>query len=61
MEFFKNLLRNILILVVIGVVIYLMYPAIMGQVFQFYWMLFGPLAIVMLIVFALPRRSRKSK
>lgn len=59
MEFFKNLLRNILILVVIGVVIYLMYPAIMGQVFEVYWMLFGPLAIVMLIVFALPRRSRR--
>jgi hypothetical protein len=59
MEFFKNLLRNLLILVAIGVVVYLLYPEVMGQVFQTYWTLWGPLAIVILVVAALPKRSRR--
>lgn len=59
MQFLKNLLRNLLILVALGVVVYLLYPTIMGQVFQVYWLLYGPLVIVMLVVFSLPRKRRR--
>lgn len=58
MGFFKDFLRNILILVAIVVVLFLIYPDIMKQVFQVYGALFGPLAIIMVLVFALPRRKR---
>jgi hypothetical protein len=58
MQFLKDLLRNLLFLVVIGVVLYLLYPTMMGQVFQVYSSLFGPIAIILLVVFALPRKKR---
>ncbi|MPM37318.1 hypothetical protein SDC9_83928 [bioreactor metagenome] len=58
MQFLKDLIRNLLILVVIGVVLYLLYPTMMGQVFQVYGSLFGPVAIILLVVFALPRKKR---
>jgi len=59
MEFLKNLLRNIIILVAIGVFLYFASPDIMGQVYNLFGSLFGPLAIIMLVVLALPRRSRR--
>lgn len=59
MQFLKDFLRNLLILFIAGVVIYLVNPTIMGQVFQAYGALFGPLAIIMLVVFALPRRRHR--
>jgi len=58
MGFFKDFLRNILILVAIVVVLFIIYPDMMKQVFQVYGALFGPLAIIMVLVFALPRRKR---
>jgi len=61
MQFLKDFLRNLLILVVIGVVLYLLYPAMMGQVLQVYGALFGPIAIILLVVFALPRKKRTRK
>jgi preprotein translocase subunit SecY len=59
MTFLKDLLRNLLILGAIILVMFIIYPDIMKQVFQVYGALFGPLAIIMLIVFALPRPRRK--
>jgi len=59
MTFLKDLLRNLLILGAIIFVMFIIYPDIMKQVFQVYGALFGPLAIIMLIVFALPRPRRK--
>lgn len=58
MRFLKDLLRNLAILIGILIVIYMISPDIMGQVFELFGSLFGPLAIVALIVFALPRRRR---
>ncbi len=58
MRFLKDLLRNLAILIGILIVIYLISPDIMGQVFELYGSLFGPLAILILIIFALPRRRR---
>ena len=60
MQFFKDFVRNLVILVVIGAVLFLMFPDMMKQVYELYGMLFGPLAIVILIVIALPRAKRKS-
>jgi len=57
MQFLKDLIRNLAILIVIGLVVYFMYPDIMKQVYEFFGLLFGPLAILMVIVFALPRKS----
>lgn len=59
MQFVKGLVRNLLVLLVIGVVLFFMFPDMMKQVFQLYGALFGPLAIIILIVIALPRGSRK--
>ena len=59
MDFLKDFLRNILILVAIVVVLFIFSPDIMKQVFQVYGALFGPLAIIRVFVFALPRRKRR--
>jgi len=58
MHFLKDLLRNLAILVGLLIVIFMISPDIMRQVFELFGGLFGPLAIVALIVFALPRRRR---
>jgi Na+/serine symporter len=59
MEFLKNLLRNLAILIVIGLVLLIISPDLMKQVYQFFGALFGPLVILILIVGALPRRRKK--
>jgi hypothetical protein len=56
MQFLKDLLRNLAILIVIGLAVYFIYPDIMKQVYEFFGLLFGPLVILIIIVFALPRR-----
>ena len=58
MQFLKDLLRNLAILIVIGLVVYFMYPDMMKQVYESFGLIFGPLAILMVIVFAMPRRRR---
>jgi preprotein translocase subunit SecY len=58
--FWKNLLRNILLLGAIFIVLLIVSPTIMSQVYDMLGQLFGPLLIVMVIVAALPRRSRSS-
>jgi hypothetical protein len=60
-QFIKNFLLNLVILVVFGLAIYLISPStIMSPVFSLYWWLFGPIAIGLLVFFALPRKRRKS-
>ncbi|RJP47665.1 MAG: hypothetical protein C4583_16065 [Anaerolineaceae bacterium] len=61
MQFIKDFVRNLVILVVIGMVLFFMFPGMMKQVFELYGILFGPLALVVLIVIALPRAKRKSR
>jgi len=55
-QFFKNFLRNLFLLLVLGVVVYLISPEIMESVYKAFGQLFGPLAIIMVIVTAIPRR-----
>lgn len=59
MEFLKNFLRNLFMLGVIGLILYLIAPDMIGMVYDFFGQLFGPLAILMLIASALPQRRRK--
>ncbi len=58
MEFLKDFLRNLAILIGIGVVMYIFFPDMMKRVFQLYGMIFGPIAILFVIVVALPRKKR---
>jgi len=58
MAFLKKLLINLIFLVGLGVFLFIMYPDIMKQVFELYGALFGPIAILFVIVAALPRKRR---
>jgi len=61
MQFLKDFLRNLLFLLLLGVVLYFMFPDMMKQIFELYGLLFGPLAVVMLLAIALPRKKRKKE
>ena len=58
MVFLKNLLRNLVFLIVLGLVLYIINPDIMKQVYDLYWALFGPIVILMVIVAAFPSKRR---
>jgi len=59
-QFLKNFLKNLGFLVVIGIVLFFVAPDMMRQVFNAFGQLFGPLAIIMIIVAALPSKRTKS-
>ena len=59
MRFLKDFLINLFWLFVIGLVLFLVFPDLIGQVYKALGDLFGPLAILMIIVFAMPRRRTK--
>jgi len=61
MQFIKDFTINLLILIGSGVVIFIIFPDLTKQVFQLYGMLFGPIAILFVIVGALPRKKRRRK
>jgi len=58
MQFIKDLLMNLLILVVIGIALFFLFPDIMREVFNLYGQLLGPLVIIILVVIALPTKRR---
>ncbi|GAP13377.1 hypothetical protein LARV_01130 [Longilinea arvoryzae] len=60
MDFLKGFLRNLALLILMGVVLFVLFPDIMRQVFGLYGAIFGPLAILFLVVSALPKKSKKS-
>jgi len=60
MQFLKKLLRNLVILIGIGLVLLIIYPDIMSQVYQFFGLFFGPAVILILIIGALPSRGGRS-
>ena len=59
-QFLKNFLKHLGFLVVIGIVLFFVAPNMMRQVFDAFGQLFGPLAIIMIIVAALPSKRTKS-
>jgi len=58
MQFVKDLIRNLIVLLIIGLILFVLFPGPMSQIFQLYGLLFGPLAILILIVTALPRKRK---
>jgi len=61
MKFIDAWVRNLFVLFVIGVVLFLMFPREMKEIFGVFGAIFGPLAIIMLLVAALPRNGRKRR
>lgn len=61
MHLIKNFIINLALLVGGGLILLMIYPEIMEQVFQVFGQFFIPLAIIMLIVAALPKRKSKIK
>lgn len=59
MDFLKGFLRNLALIVGLGLVIYLMYPDVVKQVLEAYWLILGPIAILFVIGAALPKRRPK--
>ena len=59
MRFLKDFIINLFWLFVIGLFLILVFPDLMRQVYNALGSLFGPLAILMIIVFAMPRRRTK--
>jgi len=58
MKFLKNFLRNLVLLIVIGLGLFLVFPNMMNQVFQLFGMLLGPFALIIIVVAALPNKRR---
>jgi len=57
--FIKDLIRNLILLAIIGFVLFLLFPDMMRMFFQLYNGLFGPVLIILIIIAAaLPRRRR---
>jgi hypothetical protein len=60
MDFVSKLLYNLGLLAVLGIILYVAFPEIMGGVFQASLLIYGgPLIILMLVVYALPNRRRR--
>ena len=61
MQFIKDFVRNLIVLLVIGVVLFFMFPDMMRQVYELFGVMFGPLVLIILVVIALPRGKRKPR
>jgi hypothetical protein len=61
MRFIMAFLTNLGLLLVGGLVLYIIFPEIMGNVYRTFGLLFGPLALLFVIVAALPRGRRRSR
>jgi O-antigen/teichoic acid export membrane protein len=58
-KFAINLLRNLSIVVILAVILYIIKPEIMAQVFLEYWMYFTPLLLLLAVFLAFPRKRKK--
>jgi hypothetical protein len=58
MLFIKDFLRNLALLIIISLLLLILFPGIMVQIFQLYGAIFGPLAIIIVLFSALPRKRR---
>jgi hypothetical protein len=58
MTFLKRFLINLAFLIGLGIILTIISPNIMKQVFQLFGGLFGPLALLFVVIAALPRKRR---
>ena len=56
-RFLKKLGCNLLFLVILGGGLYCLFPEQMGPVFELYGAIFGPVALVVLVAAALPKKD----
>jgi hypothetical protein len=60
MSYLGNLLKNLGLLIVIGIVLLMLFPDMIRQVFGLYGQLFGPVLLgLIILVIALPRKRRR--
>jgi predicted nucleic acid-binding Zn ribbon protein len=55
-NYFRAFIRNLVILIILMVILYIIGGPFMGLVFKTYWLLLGPIGVLILIVSALPFR-----
>ena len=60
-DFLKKFLINLGCVALIFLIPFIFYPEIMKAVFQTYFLLFGPFAIIFIVVWSIPSRWKKSK
>ena len=61
MTFLKDFLINLALLVGLGVVLLLVFPDMMKQVYEALGLILGPIAILFVIVIALPQKRRNRR
>jgi len=61
MDYLKVFLRNLGFLILIGIVLLVLFPSWIRDVYHLYGAIFGPLALLILVVAALPARKRMNK
>lgn len=59
MKFLSDFLFNIGLLILGGIILLVLFPKEMGDVYQVAWTLFGPIILVVLLINALPGRRRR--
>jgi len=59
MAFLKGFVKNLLFLAGLGLIIYLIEPEMVKGAFEAYWMILGPIGILLIIVVAIPLRRKK--
>ena len=59
MQFTKALLFNLLLVLVCGALLYMLFPEQMSGVIEAYGAILGPAGILVILVFALPRRRKR--
>ncbi len=58
MRFLKAFLFNLGLLALAGILLLILFPDFMSQVYKLFGVMLGPVAILIVIVAALPRRRR---
>ena len=58
MAFLKGFLRNLAFLAGLGLIIYLVEPEMVTNAFKAYWMILGPIGILLIIVSAIPQKHK---
>ena len=59
MEYLKKTLKNLGLLIIIGIVLLIIFPTQMSDAFNTLGALFGPILILVLIAAALPNKKSK--
>jgi len=58
MAFFKGFSRNLAFLAGLGLIIFLIEPEMVTNAFEAYWMILGPIGILLISIAAIPQKRR---